>query len=323
MQNRPLGTSDVMVSEIGLGCWTLGGPNWKEGTPIGWADVDEDEAIRAVQLGLDRGVNHFDNADVYGNGRAERLLARALGPRRAEVTIATKVGWFPGTAEHAYEAPHIRQQCEQSLRNLKTDVIDLYYFHHGDFGPNDRYVDEAVEMVHRLRDEGKIRLIGLSAYSDDDFARLVPKIKPTVLQSWAHMMDDRFIRRGGVVAGLLETHKMSFVAFSPLNQGILLGRFSADNPPAFEAGDHRQGKEKFSASALRESNAKLDRIKERFGGRTEDLARVAMHYVLGHPHVACVIPGFRNVRQVECNVAAADRPLTTADLDFIRHVYAG
>jgi myo-inositol catabolism protein IolS len=322
IDQRTLGGSDVTVSEVSLGCWTLGGRNWSNGVSVGWADVDESEAVAAIHDALAAGVNHFDNADVYGNGKAERMLAQALGSRRDEVIIATKVGHFRGTAEHAYDALHIRHQCEQSLRNLNTDYIDLYYFHHGDFGPHDRWLDDAVAMVHRLRDEGKIRLVGLSAYSDEDFARLVPKIKPTVLQSWAHLMDDQFIRPGSVVADLMGIYDCTFVAFSPLNQGILLDKYDPNNPPKFEDGDIRGGHDKFAAEALRDSHAKMQQVKQRFGETTEDLARVALQYVLAHERVACVIPGFRNRKQVACNLSAANKPLTEDDVTFLRGVFS-
>lgn len=91
--------------------------------------MDEEEIKKAVFYGLDKGVNHFDNADTYGNGRAERMLSRILGPKIKDVIVATKVGWFQGTAEHAYHPFHIRRQCEQSLINLNRDYIDIYYFH--------------------------------------------------------------------------------------------------------------------------------------------------------------------------------------------------
>lgn len=322
MNYRKLGSSGIQVSEISLGCWTLGGLNWVNGTPNGWANVDEDEAIRAVHHALDQGVNHFDNADVYGNGRAERLLAKALGARSKEVVIATKVGHFPGTAEHAYEDLHIRHQCEQSLRNLKRDVIDLYYFHHGNFGENDRYLDGAIAMANRLRDEGKIRAIGLSAYSVADFERLVPKIKPTALQSWAHAIDDGFIRPGSPVARLLAEHNMSFVAFGPLAQGLLLGKYSSKNPPQFEEGDHRRTADRFKKEQLEGIEPKIEKLKARFGDDVASLARAALQYILGHDRVACVIPGFRNQKQVEVNLGAAGRPLSREDMDFIRSVFA-
>ncbi|HEY3746600.1 MAG TPA: aldo/keto reductase, partial [Gemmatimonadaceae bacterium] len=129
MRYRELGQSGIKVSEISLGCWTMGGLNWVDGYANGWANVDENEVARAIDFAIERGVNHFDNADVYGNGRAERMLARLLGARTEKLIIATKVGHFPGTAEHAYEPRHIRHQCEQSLINLRRDHIDLYYFH--------------------------------------------------------------------------------------------------------------------------------------------------------------------------------------------------
>ncbi|HUO58837.1 MAG TPA: aldo/keto reductase [bacterium] len=322
MKYRSLGSSGIQVSEISLGCWTMGGLNWVNGSPNGWANVDEAEVKRAIDYALDQGVNHFDNADVYGNGRAERMLSRILGDRTKKLTIATKVGWFPGTAEHAYEAAHIRHQCEQSLINLKRDVIDLYYFHHGDFGPNDRYLDDAIKTVRQLKKEGKIRLIGQSAYSNADFERLVPKVEPDVLQSWAHIMDDQFIREGTPVWKLLKERKMSFVAFSPLNQGILLGKFDPKNPPTFEAGDHRLGDKRFTTEELLRVQPKVEKLKSRFGGDVKDLARVALQYLLANSLVCCVIPGFRNLNQVQVNLAADGKPLASEDVAFIGKTFS-
>lgn len=323
MNHRELGATGVRVSEISFGCWTMGGLNWVNGTPNGWADVDEDEIVAGIKVAVDAGVNHFDNADVYGNGRAERMLARAfkrLGLDSASFVIASKVGHFPGTAAHAYEPAHIRHQCEQSLINLGRDYLDIYYFHHGDFGPGDRYLPEAVEAMDRLVAEGKVRIKGLSAYSADDFERLVPVVRPAVLQSWAHALDDRFVRPDSRVNRLMERHGLSFVAFSPLAQARLLDKYDPANPPAFEPGDHRRGSRAFGAEDLARLKPCLARLKERFGAATEDLASVALNYVLAQPRVACVIPGFRNERQARCNVAAAGRPLSADDVEFVRTV---
>lgn len=321
MKYRKLGSSDIEVSEIGLGCWTLGGLNWVDGIPNGWANVDEAEAIRAVRYAIDKGVNHFDNADVYGNGRAERMLAKALGNRSKDVVIATKVGHFPGTATHAYEPQHIRYQLEQSLINLKRDYVDIYYFHHGDFGKNDYYLDNAVEMVYRLKEEGKIRLIGQSAYSNKDFLRLVPKVKPDVLQSWAHALDDHFIADGTPVRKLLEERKMSFVAFSPLAQGLLLNKYSTKNLPIFENGDHRKNSDRFTKENLEKLEPKMEKIVARFGKEIKELSRFALQYLLSIPVVGSVIPGFRNQKQVKANLWGAGMPLTTEDVRFIQNVF--
>jgi myo-inositol catabolism protein IolS len=325
MNYRELGQTGVKVSEISFGCWTMGGLNWVNGTPNGWANVDEDEITRGIKAAIDAGVNHFDNADVYGNGRAERMLARVLdrlGVKSTDVIIATKIGWFPGTAEHAYEPAHIRHQCEQSLINLRREYIDLYYFHHGDFGENFRYLDDAANVMDALVKEGKVRIKGQSAYSEDDFERVVPVVRPQALQSWAHALDDKFIRPGGRVQKLMEKHGMTFVAFSPLAQARLLDKYDPANPPQFEPGDHRKDAKAFGAAAIAKLKPKLTKLKERFGGTTEDLVAVALNYVLSHPRVACVIPGFRNERQARSNLSAVGKRMGEEDLAFTRAALA-
>src|SRR5262245_37751617 len=317
MKYRNLGTTDVKVSEISLGCWTMGGLNWVNGTPNGWANVNEDEITAAIKLGIDKGVNHFDNADVYGNGKAERMLARVLdklGLQSTKFIIATKIGHFPGTAENAYEPANIRHQCEQSLINLKREYIDLYYFHHGNLGPDGNYLPDAANTMDKLVKEGKVRIKGQSAYSADDFERAVPVVKPAVLQSWAHAMDDQFIRPGSRVQKLMEKHGITFVAFSPLAQARLLDKFDPSKPPQFEPGDHRMNSKAFSPEAISALKPKLEKLKARFGSTTEDLAAMALNYVLAQPRVCCVIPGFRNERQVKCNLAADGRAISNEDV---------
>ncbi len=321
MKTRPIRSTGIAVSEISFGCWTMGGLNWVNGSPNGWADPDEGEITAAIKVGLDAGVNHFDNADVYGNGKAEQMLARVLdrlGVPNSEVIIASKVGHFPGTAAHAYEPAHIRHQCEQSLINLRRDYLDIYYFHHGNFGPENRYLPEAIETMDALVREGKVRAKGLSAYSADHFLSLAPQIQPDVLQSWAHALDDQFIRPGSPVDQLMEQMGIAFVCFSPLAQGVLLNKYDPAKPPTFEEGDHRRGSEKFGAKNLAALKPKLQKLEARFGNTTEDLVAMALQYDLAQPRTLCVIPGFRSERQARCNVAGADRTLTAEDLAFIR-----
>jgi aryl-alcohol dehydrogenase-like predicted oxidoreductase len=322
MKYRKLGKSDIKVSEISLGCWAMGGLNWVNGDPNGWANVDEKEISEAINYAIDLGVNHFDNADVYGNGRAERMLARILGNRTNNFIIATKVGWFPGTAAHAFEPQHIRHQCEQSLVNLKRDYIDLYYFHHGHFGDHDEYLDDAVEVMSRLKEEGKVRLVGQSAYSHEDFQKLVPKVKPNVLQSYANAMERKFVDDGSATRKLMEENKISFVAFRPIGQGLLLGKYKKENPPQFENGDHRKGQWRFSYENLEKLEHKLNKIKERFGSSVEELSRVAIQFMLHYKFVGAVIPGFRNLEQVRVNLSAMDKPLTDDEFEFVKKTFA-
>jgi aryl-alcohol dehydrogenase-like predicted oxidoreductase len=301
----------------------MGGLNWVDGDPNGWANVDEAEISKAINAALEAGVNHFDNADVYGNGRAERMLARILGKRSKDVVIASKMGHYRGTLEHAYDPLNIRHQCEVSLKNLNREAIDLYYFHHGDFGEKGEFLHDAAKTIQALKKEGKIRAIGQSAYSEEDFLKCVPVVQPDVLQSWASANDDHFIRAGSPVRKLMDERKLSFVAFSPLDQGLLLGKYKPGTLPNFEPGDHRRGNDKFSDANIKDMNARVDKLKAKFGGETKDLARVALQYLLAEPVVACVIPGFRNLRQVEVNLAGADQPLAPGEVSFVREVFAG
>lgn len=327
MQYNNLGGSGLKVSAISFGCWTMGGLNFVDGNPNGWADVDENEVTAGVRAGLDAGVTHFDNADVYGNGRAERMLKRVfdkLGVAPDSVTVATKVGHFPGTAPHAYDALHVRGQAEQSLANLGRESLDLYYFHHGNFGDSDQYLEGAVTEVQKMVDEGKIRYAGLSAYSADDFERLVPKIKSiapnfplAALQSWANALDYDFIKPGSRVQKVMDEHNLSYVAFSPLAQGRLLDKFDPENPPQFEPGDHRKGNDAFKAEAIVKLQPKLEKLKARFGDSTQDLASMALGFILAQPRVGCAIPGFRNERQAKCNIAGEGQALSNEDVQFV------
>lgn len=344
MRYRMLGQTGVRVSEIGFGCWTMGGPNWStsSGQSIGWADVNEDEVLAGIKAGLDAGVNHWDNADIYGNGRAERMLASCfakLGVKREGQVVATKVGHFAGTAVHAFEPRHIRNQCEQSLRNLRTECLDVYYFHHGSYvgqgydaagnivGNHD-YLHEAAATMHALKKEGKVRAIGQSAYSDEDFERAVPVLRPDVLQSKANLRSDGFIRAGSRVQRLMEQYGCTFVAFGPLDQGILLDKFDPERPPAFEPGDYRLSRADFSRESLVSVRAKLGRVRERFAipsaESIEGLSSIASRWVLSHERVCSAIPGFRNERQARANLrAATDGPMSAAEAAWLREVFAG
>lgn len=327
MLQRPLGDSGLTVSEIGFGCWTMGGPNWSGGNPVGWTEVNEGEILAGIKAGLDAGVTHFDNADVYGNGRAERMLRdclKKLGVPASDLTIATKVGWHRGTGEHAYEPANIRHQCDTSLRNLGVDTIDIYYLHNDGWAEDGQpgNLPDAAETMHSLKAEGKIRVIGQSAYSDAGFARSVEVLKPQVFQSWASMLFDNFIRPGSVVQGLMSDHDISFVAFSPLAQGLLLDKFDPERPLGVGEGDVRKGSKDFRPESLRQIKPKCQELKARFGDSVDDLASAALRFVLGHERVACAIPGFRNERQARCNVrAASDAAFTAEDLAFCRDLF--
>ncbi len=342
MRYRNIPGTDIKVSEIGFGCWTMGGPNWStsSGQPIGWADVNEADVLAGIRAGLDGGVNHWDNADIYGNGRAERTLAecfRKLAVKRDSQVIATKTGHFKGTAIHAFDPRHIRNQCEQSLRNLRSDYIDIYYYHHGSYVgqgydaagnivPDHDYLQEATGVMHALVKEGKVRAVGQSAYTVEEFERAIPVLRPQVLQNKANLRYDEYIRPGGRMQELMTRHRCVFVAFGPLDQGILLDKFDPASPPKFEEGDYRGSRKDFNAQTLGAVREKLAKARARLGAGAADatamLSSMASRWVLSHANVCSAIPGFRNQRQAACNLQGAiDPPMTEADAAWLRELF--
>lgn len=324
MEYRVLGRSGLRVSEVSLGCWAIGGPSWRDGNPVGWSGNDDAESLAGLRAAHELGINHLDTADVYGDGHSERLIGKFLREvPRDSVIIASKVGWFRGTAAHAYEPLHIRHQLEQTLANLGTDYVDIYYFHHGNFGPNDRYLADAAETVRALQKEGKVRVIGQSAYSYADFMRVCPTTRPDVLQFAYNAFGNEFERPGTNLFRWAEEHNLGIVLFGPLAQGLLLDKFDPDNPPQFGAGDIRRGNQGFTRERLLALRQRLQPIKDRFGGTVEDLVRVALQFCLAQSPNACVIPGFKNARQVQVNARASGRPLSAEDVAFVRQALRG
>jgi myo-inositol catabolism protein IolS len=324
MNYRTIGNTTVKISEIGLGCWALGGLNWeKETISSGVAPINNLEIGDSINFAVDNGITHFDTADVYGNGKSEQLLAKSLGKKSSRVTIASKVGYLSIDGQKPYSPKNIIYQCEKSLKNLNSETIDIYYYHHCRFGKNQNYLDEAIDMMERLKKSGKIRAIGLSGFSVKEFKKYIPIIKPDIVQAPANMMDYHLISKGGHLRELCEKYQCSLVAFQPLNAGILLGKYSGDNLPAFEDGDYRKDSPKFRAEYLKNAEVGLNVLGEKFGLSTKDRVSLALRFLLKQGGVTGVIPGFRNKKQVEDILKANDdKPLNGEDLKLIYRAFS-
>ncbi|ACT00154.1 aldo/keto reductase [Paenibacillus sp. JDR-2] len=319
MEYRVLGRSGLKVSEISLGCWAIGGPSWRDGEPVGWSGNDDNESLAGLRRAHELGINHLDTADVYGDGHSERVIGQFLKDvPRDSVIVASKVGWFRGTAPNAMQPVHIRHQLEQTLANLGTDHIDLYYFHNTNFGPGDRYLEEAADTMRELQKEGKVRVIGQSAYGYADFMRVCPVTRPDVLQFHYNAFGNEFDRESTNLFRWAEEQNLGMVLFGPLAQGLLLDKFDPEHPPKFGEGDIRSTNQSYSKERLLEIRRQLQPLKEHFGDNTQDLVRAAIQYALAQSPNACVIPGFKNIRQVESNAKAAGEPLTTQEVELIQ-----
>ena len=312
----------IKLSSVGIGTWAIGGPYWTDGEPTGWSGpLDDEGSIEGLRIALEKGLSHIDTADVYGHGRSERLVARALGGSKQPRVVASKVGFVPTSAPNVYSPENIRFQCEQSLRNLRVEKIDLYYLHHCNFGPDDVFLDDAVGTVERLKAEGKIRSICLSGYSAKDLIRVSKKLRPDFIQSWASMEHSEFIRDDGPLAPFMKENGIRFVAMMPFGQGRLLAKYKPNDAPTFGSGDTRSGNPEFKTASLNEIEPKLQMLKERFGSRPADLIAPALGFILAHDIVASVVPGYRSAAQVIEICEAVKRTFTASDRTFIEAVF--
>ena len=218
---RALGRSGIDVSALGMGCWAIGGRFWDGEIPLGWGEVDDDESIRAIHAAVDRGVNFFDTANVYGAGHSERVLGRAFSDRRSSVVIATKFNSvFDETTRQVTGSDAtpqgIRKACEDSLRRLNTDYIDLYQFH--DNGYPAEQAAPVRDTLEALVEEGKIRAYGWSTDFVERAEVFVQGANCTAIQLQLNVLDDN-----PEMIALCEQYNQAAINRGPLAMGLLTG----------------------------------------------------------------------------------------------------
>ena len=292
MQNRVLGRSEIQVSPMGIGGWAMGGANWGGG-------ADDSESIRCIQLALDRGVNFFDTADVYGEGRSETVLAKALAGRRQQAVIATKFGHTSAGPNASPE--HIRAACEASLQRLNTDYIDLYQFHLNDYGPDG--VDPVLDALDALITSGKIRSFGWSTDYPDRARRFAQRPACTAIQVELNVLDD-----APDILAVCDAFDLAAINRGPLAMGLLTGKYQPGMtlPDDDVRGPKAPDWMKYfkNGQPNPEWLTMLDAVRDvlRSGGRT--LAQGALAWLWARNDRCLPIPGFRNAAQVEENVGA-------------------
>jgi len=288
------------------------------GRPVGWSGHDDRQATAALRRAYELGLNHWDTADVYGNGQAESLIGALWGDiPRDDIFLASKVGWDPGPCRHFYDPQQIRRQLARSLSLLHTDRIDLYYFHHCNFGPGDKYLDEAIELFHQFQTEGKIRFIGLSDWKASKITRYAPRIDPDVVQPYRNVVDDTY--RSSGLQKWVEAHDTGVAFFSPLKHGLLTGKH--ERPPDFGEGDHRSGIPEFqnpeALAHYRRCRAELER---RFSGQPEPVLHALVGALLSDTPTGCALVGLRRPEHAEA-AAAAGETLSGEDARWVRDLY--
>jgi myo-inositol catabolism protein IolS len=298
MEYRKLGKTDIAVSAVAMGCWAIAGG-------ATWGPQDEAESIATVRAALDAGVNFFDTAEGYGGGDSERVLGRALVGRRHEAVIATKV------SRSHLSGDEVRQACERSLRRLQTDTIDLYQIH---WPSRTVPLDETLAALEKLREQGKVRAIGVCNFGVEDLSDLLAigwvetdQLPYSLL--WRAI--EYQIRQKCVDGGL------GILCYSPLAQGLLTGKFSTpDEVPEgrarirFFSGDRplaRHGEGGCEA----ETFAAIERIRRICDRIRQPMAQVSLAWLLQQPGVTSVIAGARRPDQIKQTAQAADLELSS------------
>lgn len=319
MRMLRFGRTNVQVPAVSLGTWGHGGPHvTQEGVSVGWKNHDDAKAKEALVAAWRAGMRHWDTADAYGDGHAEELIGQVFGqvPRR-EIFLATKFGYVYGPENHPYDPKFMRAQAERSLRNMRTDVLDLHYFHHCDFSPDDRYFDGALETMHRLRDEGKVRFIGLSDWDASRLMKFIERVDPDVVQPYRNLVDDDYESSG--LKQWVDTHDLGVAFFSPLKHGLLLGKY--DQPTEYGEGDFRSGVADFKdPEAIARYKRASAGMRRRFASHPEPVIHAVVGSLLTGNPTACVLLGQRNPRQVAA-AAAVGEVLSQEDAEWVRGIY--
>ncbi len=306
MRKVPLGKSGLSVSRLGFGCMGL--------AEFYGEALSNAEAEKVLDAALDRGVNFFDTADMYGAGRNEEQLSGFLARRRKDVVLATKFaimrtpdgGWGGLSNDPAY----IRQACDASLKRLKTDVIDLYYMHRRD--PNVP-IEESVGAMADLVRAGKVRALGLSEVSATTLKR-ANEIHPIAALQCEYSIVTRLMEKEMIPA--CRAIGAAFVAYSPLGRGLLTGAFRSQSD--FSKGDYRlAANPRFSDGALEKNLALVDRIAAIAAQKRTTPGQIALAWALAKGDDIIPIPGTKKIARLEENVAALKLALSPADIAAI------
>lgn len=311
-----LGKSEVRVTPVTFGAWAIGG--WM------WGGADRKDAIDAIHASIDMGISTIDTAPVYGFGRSEEIVGEAIEGRRDKLEIFTKYGlkWQEEKGEFYFDTQFndgspakiykyaakesVIRECEDSLRRLKTDYIDLYQIHWAD--PTTP-VEETMEAVERLLEQGKIRAAGVCNYDKDLTIKAADNISLA-----SNQVPYSMVNRGiedELVPWCID-NEVAVIAYSPLQRGLLTGKIKAGHE--FNEGDHRAGQAYFSPENIKKVNAFLDEIRPIAESKNATLPQLVTAWTIAQPGITVALVGARNRRQAEDNAGAMELQLSDEEV---------
>jgi aryl-alcohol dehydrogenase-like predicted oxidoreductase len=313
MQTRQLGNSDLQITPLGIGAWAIGGG----GLPFAWGPQDDNDSIGAIHTALDSGINWIDTAPVYGLGHSEEIVGRAIKGRAGRPYVFTKcsIVWDVNDAKRqptrSMKRDSIRRECDESLRRLGIDAIDLYQIHWPDPEPD---IEEGWSAVAELQKEGKVRWIAVSNFKPTQMARIQPIAPITSLQPPYSILSPEIEAE---ILPYCAQHNIGVIVYSPMKSGLLTGAMTRERIAQMPEDDFRQRTISFKEPLLTR-NLNLVELMRAIGnrhGRTP--GEVALAWTLRRPEVTGAIVGLRSAKQVEGVIGAADFRLSSAEVEEI------
>lgn len=317
MQKRQLGFTNLKLTTVGLGTWAMGGP-WQ----FGWGPQDDDDSVAAILAALDKGINWIDTAPVYGCGHSEELVGKAINLASGagqKPFIATKCGllWDDNRRKvSCLKSRSIREECHASLKRLGIQSIDLYQIHRPE---PDEDIEQAWEEMAKLAQQGKVRYLGVSNFNVEQIER-VRRIHPVASLQPPYSMLHREVE--DELLGCCAQNNIGVVAYSPMQRGLLTGKFSQERLANLDLDDHRRRNPDFHEprfSAALELVEHLRSIAER-NGRT--LSQLAISWVLRRPEITAAIVGARRPGQIAETAPASDWNLSSEDIEEVEQLLA-
>ncbi len=298
MRTRQLGQTDLELTVIGLGTWAIGGP-WQ----FGWGPQDDAASIRTILTAVDTGINWIDTAPIYGCGHAEYIVGLALREISEKPLIATKCGllWNDKREKlNSLSRRSIMKECEDSLHRLGVEVIDLYQMH---WPEPDEQLEEGWEAMTALVEQGKVRYLGASNFSPAQLDR-VAAIHPV-----ASLQPPYSLLRRDIETDLLPycvKNSIGLVCYSPMQKGLLTGKFSKAHMQTLADDDHRRSDPNFSGTRFERNLQIVEALKGVAQRSGKTVAQLAIAWVLRKEEVTAAIVGARKPRQIEETVGAGD-----------------
>lgn len=314
MQTKQLGNSDLHITPLGIGAWAMGGADWA----FAWSQQDDNDSVAAIHAALDAGMNWIDTAAVYGLGHSEEVVAKALAGRANKPYVFTKCErtW---NAERqivkSLKADSIRQECEASLRRLQVDVIDLYQIH---WPEPEEDVEEGWATLAKLKEEGKVRWIGVSNFNAEQLCR-AQKIAPITSLQPPYSLMRREIE--SEVLPFCAVHNVGVLAYSPMGSGMLTGTMTRERIANLPDDDWRRRSPQFQEPLLTRNLAIADKLKEIAGSHNRLAGEAALAWVLANSVVTGAIVGVRNSEQVAGIIGGMGFRLSAEELDELETLF--